>query len=236
MVAFLDAFAQAGLPIDEALARRPMGAHKRDHAAEILRDPDVADRARRDLRREPDSGLLDEIYTGFRQRLAELLPAHAEPIPGALATLQWLRGRGIRVAGTTGYTRAMLQALVPAAAAAGLELADTLCADEVGRGRPAPWACFRLAERFDIYPLHRCIKIGDTPADVAEGLNAGMTALAVSESGNEVGLARPVLAALAPAERGAKIAAAERTLHAAGAHAVLRSVADLPAWIEARSA
>ena len=46
LVAFLDAFEACGLPIDEATARKPMGAHKRDHVVEILGEPAVADRAR----------------------------------------------------------------------------------------------------------------------------------------------------------------------------------------------
>src|ERR1700761_9566242 len=52
--AFLDAFAAAGLPISEEVARRPMGAHKRDHAREILHYPEVAMRVRNQLQREPD--------------------------------------------------------------------------------------------------------------------------------------------------------------------------------------
>ena len=224
------------MPIDEATARRPMGAHKRDHAREILHYPDVAARARTDLAREPDEALLDEIYTRFASRLAEVLPHYAEPVPGAVATLQWLYDRDIRVASTTGYTRAMMRTLEPIAAAAGIATEALICADEVVQGRPAPWACFRLAEKFGVFPMTRCLKIGDTPADIAEGLNAGMVSLAVSESGNEVGLSLAALDALPADTRGALVGGAERRLLAAGASAVLRSVAELPAWIERQPA
>ena len=230
--AFLDAFARTGLPIDEATARRPMGAHKRDHAREILHYPEVAARARTDLAREPDEALLDEIYTRFSSRLVEVLPNYAEAVPGAVATLQWLYDRDIRVASTTGYTRAMMDTLEPIAAAAGIATEALICADEVVQGRPAPWACFRLAEKFGVYPMARCLKIGDTPADIAEGLNAGMVSLAVSESGNEVGLSLTALAALGEDAHRSLVRGAEQRLRAAGAHAVLRSVAELPAWIE----
>ena len=80
--------------------------------------------------------------------------------------------------------------------------------------------------------MARCLKIGDTPADIAEGLNAGMVSLAVSESGNEVGLSLTALAALGADARRSLVGGAEQRLRAAGAHAVLRSVAELPAWIE----
>jgi phosphonoacetaldehyde hydrolase len=232
LTAFLEAFEQAGLPIDEATARKPMGAHKRDHVREILLEPEVAERARRHLNREADESLVDQIYGLFARRLPELLPAHAEPIPGAVETLQWLRARGISVGSTTGYTRAMMDTLEPAARALGIATDALICADETPQGRPAPWACFRLAERFGVYPMSRCLKIGDTPADVAEGLNAGMQTLAVSETGNEVGLSKAELLALNQVERAHRIDAAAKRLRTAGAHAVLRSAAELPSWIE----
>ena len=60
--AFVDAFAAAGLPISEEVARKPMGAHKRDHAREILHEPDIAARVRHDLHREPDEFLAPRLH------------------------------------------------------------------------------------------------------------------------------------------------------------------------------
>ena len=210
LCAFLDAFAAAGLPISEEIARRPMGAHKRDHAREILHYPEIAARVRAELRREPDEAFVDEIFRDFTARLIAVLPDYAAPIPGAIEAFATLRERGIRIGSTTGYTRSMMNVLAPIAAAAGLEPDALICADEVPQGRPAPWACFRLAERFGIYPLSRCMKVGDTPADIAEGLNAGMVTVGVSETGNEVGLSPAALAALGEADRASRIAAHSR--------------------------
>ena len=229
LTAFVDAFAAANLPITEEVARLPMGAHKRDHAAEILHFPEVAARVRADLHREPDDQLVDEIYRDFTQRLLLALPRHATPIPGAIETLETLRAQGIRIGSTTGYTRAMMDVLEPLAHAAGLQPDALICADEVPQARPAPWACFRLAERFGVYPMARCAKVGDTPADIAEGLNAGMLTIGLSETGNEVGMSAEELAALNEDEKHRRIAAAETRLRQAGAHQVLRSVAELPA-------
>jgi phosphonoacetaldehyde hydrolase len=227
--AFVDAFAAAGLPITEEVARLPMGAHKRDHAAEILHFPEVTARVRADLHREPDDQLVDEIYRDFTRRLLLALPQHAAPIPGAIETLAALRAKDIRIGSTTGYTRAMMNVLEPLAHAAGLQPDALICADEVPQARPAPWACFRLAERFGVYPMAHCAKVGDTPADIAEGLNAGMLTIGISETGNEVGLSAEELAALSDGEKQSRIAAAETRLRQAGAHQVLRSVAELPA-------
>lgn len=232
--AFIDAFAAAGLPISEEVARKPMGAHKRDHAREILHEPDIAARVRSDLKREPDESLVNEIYGDFTTRLLKVLPSHGAPIPGAVEMLAALRARGIAIAGTTGYTRSMMDVVEPLARAAGIAPDALICADEVPQARPAPWACFRLAERFNVYPMSRCAKVGDTPADMAEGVNAGMVTIGVSETGNEVGLSEQALAALPEGERSVRVAAAVRRLTDAGANVVLRSVAELPAWFHSR--
>lgn len=232
LVAFTDAFEAEGLPIDDATARKPMGAKKRDHVHEILLQPEVAERATRLLGHPPDEAFEERLYAAFERRLYDVLPRYAAPIEGAVEALHHLRERGLALGGTTGYTRAMMERVLPAAAAAGIELDAVVCADEVPRGRPAPWACFRLAERFDVFPLARAVKVGDTPADMAEGRNAHMRCLGVDESGNEVGLDPAQLARLAPAERRSRVQRAEARLREAGAEHVLRSVADLPAWIE----
>jgi phosphonoacetaldehyde hydrolase len=229
--AFLRAFEEAGIPITEELARQPMGAHKRDHVREILHDPGTAERVRQRRHRAPDEALVQEIYESFGRLLPPLLPTHAEPVPGAVEALGWLAERGVRIGSTTGYTRAMMDALEPVARRAGIEPEVVICADEVPQGRPAPWACFRIAERLGVYPLSRAVKIGDTPADMAEGRNAGMICVGVSESGNEVGLSREALAALGTEDRERRIEAASRRLTGAGAEAVLRSVAELPEWL-----
>ena len=232
--AFVEAFAVAGVPISEAAARAPMGAHKRDHVRDILQAPAIGARVRAELGREPDEALGDAIYLQFERCLPALLPAHAGAIPGAVDTLSWLRARGIRVGSTTGFTRAMMDTLEPIARASGVSPEFVVCAVEVPQARPAPWACFRIAERCGVYPLSRAVKVGDTPVDMAEGRNAGMLCIGISVSGNEVGLGPEALAELDARDRAERIARAEHRLREAGAHAVLQSVAELPQWMLAR--
>jgi phosphonoacetaldehyde hydrolase len=230
--AFHQAFGNAGLPITDEVARRPMGAHKRDHVREILCYPEITARVRAELKRDPDEALVDAIYHDFARLLPALIPAHADPIPGAAETLRWLHDHGIRIGSTTGYVRAMMSELQEIARAAGVAPEIVICADEVPQCRPAPWACFRIAEQCGVYPMSRCLKVGDTPADMAEGRNAGMICVGVSASGNEVGLSQDALAALSEGERSRLIEVAGQRLLQSGAHAVLQSIAELPAWIE----
>lgn len=232
--AFHEAFADVGLAVSDEVVRQPMGLHKRDHVRQVLQSPAVAAQLGGPRDDAPDDTLVDTVYQIFCRGLPSALRRHAEPIPGAIATLAWLRVRGVHVGTTTGYTRAMMDQLAPAAQAAGLWPDHLVCADEVPDGRPAPWACFRIAERTGVYPLSRAVKVGDTPADMAEGRHAGMLCVGVSDTGNEVGLSAAAWAALADGDREQRRAEARRRLLGAGAHVVLRSVADLPFWLESR--
>jgi phosphoglycolate phosphatase-like HAD superfamily hydrolase len=41
------------------------------------------------------------------------------------------------------------------------------------RGRPAPYMIFYAMEKLNVQSVHEVIKVGDTPADMLEGRNAG---------------------------------------------------------------
>jgi phosphonoacetaldehyde hydrolase len=71
------------------------------------------------------------------------------------------------------------------------------------------------------------VKVDDTEAGVKEGRAAGCFTVGISASGNEVGLSREALQALPAADRAALIAAAEASLRAAGADAVIETIAQL---------
>lgn len=230
LMALLQAFDAEDLPIDEAVARAPMGAHKREHVREILAQPAVVARLPTALRALDADARVERLYRAFCERLLALLPAHAAPIAGVPAALDVLRAQGIALGSCSGYTRAMMDALEPLARAAGLDPGPVVCADEVPQGRPAPWACFRLAERAGVWPLADALKVGDTPADIAEGRNAGMRCIGITATGNEVGLDAAALAALDAAQRTRRIAAARHRL--AGADAWLASAAELPRWLQ----
>jgi phosphonoacetaldehyde hydrolase len=87
---------------------------------------------------------------------------------------------------------------------------------------------YRNAMNLGVYPFAAVVKVGDTVPDVAEGLNAEAWTVAVSQTGNELGLTAGDAAGLNEAALAARLAPIEETLRQAGAHFVIRSVADLP--------
>jgi len=233
VAAFVDLFARQGVSITEAEARGPMGTHKRHHVWAILSDPSVAQRWRDATGAEPDTAALDRLYQQFTPLQVEVLDNHLDLLPGIAGLAAALTARGIRFASTTGFDTCMMKNLIPAAYRQGYRPEFWICPDQVGGGRPAPWMAFHAARQLGIYPMGTFVKVGDTPADIAEAQNAGMWAVSVVQHGNEIGLSRDALAALTDQDRQSRFAAARDKLLKLGAHYVIDTTADLLPVIDA---
>ena len=120
-----------------------------------------------------------------------------------------------------------MQPLLPEVAKQGYTPDVLVCPDDVGGGRPQPWMCFENMRRLGVYPSEAVVKIGDTPADIQEGLNAGMWTIGLAKTGNEVGLTLEEWQALAPDAQRHVLATAYDRLSQAGAHYIVDSLADI---------
>jgi phosphonoacetaldehyde hydrolase len=143
-----------------------------------------------------------------------------------------LRGGGVKVAATTGYFREAAAVVLAAGRAQGYVPDFAIGADDVPAGRPAPWMIFRCMEALGVYPPAAVVKVGDTVVDVEDGLNAGCWSVGVVDSSNEMGLSAAEFAALSGAEKAARRGAVAARFTAAGAHAVIDTLAELPALLD----
>jgi phosphonoacetaldehyde hydrolase len=228
VAAFIRVFEQNQVAISVAEARLPMGAEKRDHIKALLAMPRIAEAwAATHGGKAAGESEIDRLYAEFLPLQVGIIADHAAPIPGCLDTVGALRAKGVRIAGNTGYARPMMEALMPAAAKAGYAPDIAVCASDVPVGRPGPGMALACAIHLAAPAVEACVKVGDTVVDVEEGLNAGMWSVAVAVTGNEVGLPKAELDALAPAERARRAAAARDKLARAGAHYVIDGIADL---------
>jgi len=233
IAALLRLFEGSGVPVSTDEVRTGMGLHKRDHIRRILEVPDVADRWRSVRRAEPDERAVGELFDAFLPVQLEVILEYRRPIAGALEAVAALRERGMVIGTTTGYTRPMMEALLPAAAEDGYTPDACVTPSEVPAGRPAPWMCFRNAIELGVYPMAAYIKVGDTVPDVEEGRNAGMWTIGLAATGNGVGLTEEELAALDPDDRERRIAVSGTVLRSAGAHYVVHGMSDVPLVVDA---
>ncbi|WP_433222534.1 phosphonatase-like hydrolase [Dactylosporangium sp. CS-047395] len=160
-----------------------------------------------------DEQTAQRLNTAFEQSYAELVDeGRCEPIAGAEQAVRELRERGLHVVFNTGFGRATADAVI--AALGWQDLAEAvLTPADAGRGRPYPDLPLTALLRTGASSVASLVVVGDTESDAATGVAAG------------AGLIVGVLTGGRPAE----------SLRAAGAHEVLRSVAELPALIDARS-
>jgi phosphonatase-like hydrolase len=95
-------------------------------------------------------------------------------VEGTTQVFQELRRSGIRVALDTGFSRAIAQVILDRLGWSQGSLIDaTICSDEVRRGRPYPDMIHTLMNSLGVSDARHVAKVGDTPADLLEGQNAG---------------------------------------------------------------
>ncbi len=233
VVVFVEIFRRRGIELSIGQARAPMGLEKRDHIRAIAQMPEVS-AAWLAVHGVPwTEADIDALYRDSVTTQAATVVEYADLIPGALKTVRHCRERGLQIGATTGYSRDVMAALLPAAAARGYVPDATVCPSDVPAGRPAPWMLYQNAIDLRVYPFAAVVKVGDTIPDIDEALNAGAWAVAVSQTGNALGLTGAEAEALDPAALAEQLAPIEAMLYEAGAHAVIRSVAELPAVLDA---
>ena len=225
-------FGSFGIPLGQDDIRRDMGLAKRDHIARILLMPAVRD-AWQGLRgRLPAADDLDEMYRQFVPLQLSALDSYSELIPGVVPSVVRFRERGLKIGSTTGYTRAMLELLLEKSSKAGYQPDASVSPEEVGSARPRPFMMYENAVRLQVSPLASIAKIGDTPADIEEGLNAGAWSIGVAATGNALGLSLAEFRALPEEARQTRVRSARAELEHAGAHYVVDSVAELDSVLD----
>jgi phosphonoacetaldehyde hydrolase len=225
-------FADRGIEISEEEARRDMGILKKDHIRALLRLPRIADEWENRYRQSAQEKDVDNLFADFLPQQIACLAECSPVISGVSEVVQRLRDRGLKIGSTTGYTRPMLDVLLPHAASQGYVPDCAICPDDVGAGRPFPWMIYENAVRMKVYPLDAIVKVGDTISDIEEGLNAGTWAIAVARTGNMIGVTEEQWHAFPQSERTVRLQDARRKLLAADAHYVIDTLAEINSTLD----
>lgn len=121
-----------------------------------------------------------DFATKVFHRYEEIMINHyrhaVKEVPGAADTFRWCHAHGIMVATDTGFHRQITEAIMEGLGWLRDGLVDISVDVEHAphqRGRPAPFMIFHAMAQLDIQSVDEVLKIGDTPADMLEGTNAG---------------------------------------------------------------
>jgi phosphonoacetaldehyde hydrolase len=235
MSVFVKAFAQFGIEATIEQARGPMGAPKWDHIRAMMDMPDIAAQWEAEYGAAPSDADVDKVYEIFVPMNEKVAADHADLVPGGKAAVDELRAMGLKIGSTTGYTRSIMENVLPVAAAQGYVPDNLVCSDDLPEGRPGPLGMYKCMVDLVVYPPAAIIKVDDTAPGIKEGVAAGCVTVGVAMSGNAVGKTPEELAQMSGDEIAALRAHATKILKDAGADHVIDSVADLPALVRALS-
>ena len=231
--AFLESFRAIGIEVTAEEARRPMGLTKIDHVRALFDMPRIGkcfeDLYHRSYNEEDVQGR----YEDFQCLLFSTLKEYTTPIPHVIETLDQLRAQGIKIGSTTGYTREMMDVVVPAAAAKGYHTDNCVTSDGLPGGRPYPYMIYKNMCDLAVPSRMSVLKYGDTISDIKEGVNAGVWTVGAIIGSNEMGLTEEEFLQLSEEERRQKMAEVRHRMYAAGADYVVDDITELPALIEA---
>ena len=232
MGVFVEAFARFDIDVTIDEARKPMGMPKWHHIKAMLAQPRIASAWQDRYGAAPTDSDVDKVYEVFVPMNEQIVAQYATLVPGAKATIDWLRARGIKIGSTTRYTRSIMAKVLPVAAEQGYSPDNLVCADDLSEGRPGPLGMYQCFVDLGVYPPSAVIKVDDTEPGIAEGVAAGCVTVGVTLSGNYAGKTPEELSALTPDQLDELRQTAAAKLTAAGADHVIDTVADLPALIE----
>jgi phosphonatase-like hydrolase len=134
---------------------------------------------------EATEPLVESTFAAFKGLLASSYttnpPVAFAGVEEALATL---RSRGIKVALTTGFDRAVVDSLLPSlgwtVGAADTDTVDAIVTTtDVVAGRPAPYMIHHAMELTGTVDVSRVLAAGDTVVDIRAARNAGVIAVGV---------------------------------------------------------
>jgi phosphonatase-like hydrolase len=146
---------------DEEIAAR-MGLHKLDALTAIAEahgsDAEAAELA------------LDHFN---RVTLYEIMQGRFRPVPGARQAIQRLLDAGLKVAFTTGFPEAIMQAILDHVGWSEL-VGTAVSSEQVEAGRPAPYLIQAAMRATGVSDPSEVASVGDAPSDLASGRAAGV--------------------------------------------------------------
>ena len=230
------ALRQHGIEADESEIRRFMGMRKPDHVKAILALPTVRDRYEAAHGTSLPVTAADDVFAFYRSHQPTVVAESSDPIPYAATTLSRLRARGLRIGTSTGFDRATIDALRPRLAGEGFDPDAIVTASDCEQGRPHPDMLRENARQLHVDDPARIVKVDDAPIGITAARRFGCWSVGVTISGTLIGCSPAEWASLSAADQADRRASAIRAHDAAEADAVIDTVADLEAVLDALDA
>jgi phosphonoacetaldehyde hydrolase len=131
----------------------------------------------------------ESIYTDYKNELIVLNSnaAFTSPINGADRTTNLLKRLGYKIAITTFYNKNVFSVIDKSLKSNNIVYDTVVCNNDVILGKPEPFMLYKIMNRFNV-PAKKCIKVGESPLNVLEGLKAKVDTINVIDSSNLMGM------------------------------------------------
>ena len=233
VAAFVESFKAAGIEVTPAETRTYMGLTKIEEIRALFNIPRVSEAFRAKYGRDYTDEDVQARYAEFQRLLFSTLRSYSGPISKVVETIDTLREQGIKIGSTTGYTRQMMDIVIPAAEEQGYRVDNCVTSDGLPAGRPYPYMIYKNMCDLAVPSRLSVLKYGDTISDIREGVNAGVWTVGVILGSNELGLTEEEVKALSAEDLKRRMMEVRYRMYAAGAHYVVDSIEELPALIKA---
>jgi len=219
---FIEGFRAVGVDIDEKTARTPMGLGKLEHVRAIAATLPTA---------LTEAQILT-AYEEFEKVVFAEVENHCDLKDHVLDVVAELRRRGLKIGSTTGYTSEMMGRVIPKVRAQGYEPDFWVAPDQAGKGRPYPYMIWQNLVHLGVKSARNVVKVGDTIADVEEGINAQCWTVGVIMGSSELGLSRQMVEGMSHFELAERKAVVKAAFMAAGADYIADDLDELPSILD----
>ncbi|WP_434560780.1 phosphonoacetaldehyde hydrolase [Pseudomonas sp. R1-6] len=229
---FVEAFGEFGVEVSLEEARGPMGMGKWDHIRTLCDMPAVAERYRAKFGRTPTDADVTAIYERFMPLQIDKIGLHSALIPGALEAITVLRDKGLKIGTCSGYPAVVMEKVVELARRNGYEPDHVVATDEVPNGRPYPAQSLANVIALGISDVAACVKVDDTWPGILEGRSAGMWTVALTCSGNALGMTYEQYKSMPGDKLDQERNRIGRMFEGSRPHYLIDTIAELPAVID----
>ncbi len=231
VAAFTEAFKKMGLEVTAEEARGPMGMNKIDHIRELFKLEGVTAQFKTTFSRDWTEEDVVEMNKNFESFLFASLSNYTSPINGIIEVVAELRAKGLKIGSTSGYTAKMMEVVSAGAEAKGYKPDCYVTADGLPAGRPLPYMIYQNMINLAVSSPKSIVKVGDTVADIKEGVTAGTYSVGVILGSSEMAISEEEAAALTPEALNERVEVVRQRFMAAGADYTILTMAELPALI-----
>ncbi|GAA3016846.1 phosphonoacetaldehyde hydrolase [Tetragenococcus solitarius] len=228
MKAFIETFQKYGIAVTVKEVREPMGLSKNEHIRHMLAMPRINNLWQSTFGKKANEQDVQQLYQIFTELILSVLPSYTDPIPEVVETINELKRAGIKIGSTTGYTKKMMEVVIPNARNKGYEVDACYTAEDTnGLGRPFPYMIFRNMEVLKMSATKQVVKVGDTLQDLKEAQYAGVWSVGVIIGSSELGLTLGEFESLSKKEQKEKIQATREIFLRHGADFTIETMSEL---------